>query len=198
MNVALNVASPPTLEARYSPQKAFRLLSGSAAGMVPPAVLILLPIRWSRGNPTFLLYLLLLLLGGCAVVAIRRLVTVGRPVLTITAEGIFDKRIASRIIPWRMVRGISTGEQKSKTGKTIITCVVLTVGEADEGQLALTRWTRLTRGLNHRLGADGLVIRLEGLDVDYDQVFTAITTHVEAARKAWSSVGACALGVTKF
>jgi hypothetical protein len=145
--------------------------------------LILLPIRWSRGDPTFLFYFLLLILGGCVVVAIRRLVTQGRPVLTITAEGIFDKRIASRIIPWGMVHGSSTWEQKSKSGKTITKCVVLTLGEANEGQLALTRWTRLTRGLNERLGADGLVIHVEGLDVDYDQVFTAITTHVEAARK---------------
>ena len=118
------------------------------------------------------------------VVAIWRLVTSDHPVLTITAEGIFDKRVAARIIPWKMVRSISTWEQKSKRGNTITKCVVLAVDEADEGQLALTRYTRLTRGLNRRLGADGLVIRSEGLDADYDQMLKAITMHVEASRKA--------------
>jgi hypothetical protein len=180
----LKVISAPILEARYSSRKAFRLLTGCAASMVPPVVLILLPIRWVRGDPTFLFYFLLLLLGGCVVVAIRRLVTASHPVLTITAEGIFDKRVAARIIPWKMVRGISTWEQKSKSGNTATKCVVLAVDEADEGQLALTPYTRLTRGLNRRLGADGLVIRPEGLDVDYDQVLKAATMHVEVARKA--------------
>lgn len=108
----------------------------------------------------------------------------GHPVLKITAEGIFDKRVAAQIIPWKMVRGISTSEQKSKSGNTIPKSVVLAIDESDEGQLALTRFTRLTRGLNRRLGADGLVIRSEGLDADYDQVLKAATMHIEAARKA--------------
>jgi hypothetical protein len=184
MDMPLKVVSAPILEARYSPRKAFRLLTGCAASMVPTAVLILLPIRWVRGNPTFLFYFLLLLLGGCVAFASWRLVTSGHPVLTITAEGIFDKRVAARIIPWKMVRGISTWEQKSKSGNTITKCVVLAVDEADQGQLALTGYTRLTRGLNRRLGADGLVIRPESLDADYDQVLKAATMHVEAARKA--------------
>lgn len=79
MDIHMKVISAPILEARYSPRKAFRLLTGCAASMVPPAVLILLPIRWVRWNPTFLFYFLLLLLGGYVVVAIWRLVTSDHP-----------------------------------------------------------------------------------------------------------------------
>jgi hypothetical protein len=96
--------------------------------------------------------------------------------VTITPEGILDKRVAARIIPWAAVRKVSVWEmQRQKV-------IVLDVPTDVEGSIQMTRMARFTRGPNKSLGADGLCLTAAGLKISHEKLLEAVLAHVEAAR----------------
>src|SRR5262249_47319830 len=99
--------------------------------------------------------------GLCTGIALFRLFTVRAAVVTMTAEGIRDTRIAPEFIPWTAVRGIFTWQfQLQKV-------MVLVVDPAVEARLTLTRMARWSRGPNRALGAGGLCITAQGLKINF-------------------------------
>ena len=114
--------------------------------------------------------------GLCTIIAAWRLITAGGPVVTITPAGIRDTRVAAELIPWRAVGRISTWEyQRQKI-------MVLAVDPAVERTLTLTAIARWSRGVNARLGADGLCIAATGLRIKYEALFDIACAY--AARAA--------------
>lgn len=102
------------------------------------------------------------------------------PVLTISAEGIRDLRIAPETIPWRAIRKIYTWEY---SGQRIL---VLDVDPETERTLHLSFIARWTRGANRKLGADGLCIAAHGLKIDYDEMFNLVQQHL---LRGWAKPG---------
>ena len=89
-------------------------------------------------------------------------------VLTISPEGIRDRRIAPDTIPWSAIRRIFTWE---RSGQRIL---VLDVDPAVERTLHLSRIARWTRGANRKLGANGLCVATHGLEIGYDELFELV------------------------
>jgi len=100
----------------------------------------------------------------------------GGAVLTISPEGIRDRRIAPETIPWSAIRRIFTWEY---SGQRIL---VLDVDPAVERTLHLSRIARWTRRANRKLGADGLCVATHGLKIKYDELFELVRRHVLQAR----------------
>jgi hypothetical protein len=98
------------------------------------------------------------------VLILWRLFTVRGPVVTVTAEGIRDIRVAAEFIPWRAITDISTWRSR---GKKVI---ILAVDPVVENRLTLTRMARWSRGPNRLLGIDGLCIVAVGLDTSLDEL----------------------------
>ena len=99
------------------------------------------------------------------------------PVITITQEGIRDRRVAAELIPWSAVRGIKIWEYRGQR------VMVFAVDPTVETGLDLTRTVRWTRDANRSLGADGLCVTAQGLKIGFDDL---LETTVAYAR-AWQS-----------
>ncbi len=111
--------------------------------------------------------------GLCTLVALYRLLTSGRTLVTITPTAITDTRLAAREIPWTAVEDIGTWVYR---GQKVI---VLQVSEAIENGLDLTRLARMTRRANAALGADGLCITAQGLNINFQTLYEMIVGHLE-------------------
>lgn len=94
------------------------------------------------------------------------------PVLTISPEGIRDRRIAPETIPWSAIRDVFTWEY---SGQRIL---VLDVDPALERTMHLSRMVRWTRGANRKLGADGLCVATHGLKITHDELFELVRQHL--------------------
>jgi len=120
----------------------------------------------------------LLFFGWCTAVSLRRLLTAGRTVVTITPEGIKDIRIPIDFVPWRGVRDISTGQ--IGWGRFI----VLAVEPSVEARLALAPIAKWSLGLSRMLGTDGLCVAAIGLKINHDALLKACLAYWRAARGA--------------
>jgi hypothetical protein len=114
--------------------------------------------------------------GLCTCVAVSRLLKSPRTVITISPEGICDRRVAAALIPWSAVTRISTWSYRGRNR-----CVVLALKPGVEARLGLTRVARWTRGANRALGADGLCIMPAGLKVDYDTLLKLCQDYAQQA-----------------
>lgn len=113
--------------------------------------------------------------GVCSFVLLRRF-SAGGPVVTLAPEGIRDQRIATAFVPWTAIRRISTRE---RYGQRVM---VLEIDPIAEAQLPTARAVTWLRFANARLGADGLCVSGQGLDVGYDELLAMTTHYAEAAR----------------
>jgi hypothetical protein len=120
--------------------------------------------------------------AACTVLILWRALTMRGPVVTITHEGIRDRRVAAEVIPWSAVKGINIWEHRGQ--RIMVLAVDLTV----EAGLNLTRTARWTRNANRSLGADGLCVTAQGLKIGFDEL---LETAVAYAR-AWQSGAATA------
>lgn len=114
--------------------------------------------------------------GLCTVLILRRFTTMRGGVVTLAPEGIRDERIAKAFVPWAAIRRIHTWKSY---GQSIM---VLEIDPLVEAKLPLTRAVTWTRSANRRLGADGLCVSAQGLDVSYDRLLAMTTAYAEAAR----------------
>jgi hypothetical protein len=111
----------------------------------------------------------------CTVIWLRRTLSRDGAMLTISSQGICDRRIAAETIPWAAVRRISTW---AFSGQRIL---VLDVDPAVEATLHLSAIAKWSRGANRVLGADGLCVTAHGLKIGYDQLFDLVRQHVPEA-----------------
>jgi len=112
--------------------------------------------------------------GLCAGAILWRFLPYRGAVITISAEGIRDTRVAAALIPWSAVTSISTWQGVSKV-------MVLAIKPGVEDRLGLTRATRWSRRGNRTFGADGLCVAAAGMKIDYD---TLLRTSLDYARQA--------------
>ena len=119
-------------------------------------------------------YIGALFFSAATAIAVYRLLTARKAVLTIAPEGIRDVRVADAFIPWTAIGGLSTW---SMQGQKVL---VLAVDPETEKNLPLTRIARWSRGANRALGADGLCISAAGLGVSYDALLGLAADYLAA------------------
>jgi hypothetical protein len=153
-----------TLMIESSPAELLALtgICALATALATTVALLPGPFSFAKIVGGYLTSLLLSLLTG---VGLWRLVTSGRPVITISPDGFRDTRLIAALIPWSDVTGISTWQSRGQK------FMVLALRPGVEDRLELTSmgllW-RWTRGANRYLGADGLCISAYGVKIDYD------------------------------
>jgi hypothetical protein len=113
--------------------------------------------------------------GLCTFLAIGRLFSSGRPVITISPLGIVDTRVAKQMIPWSSLTAISTWEHQRQKA------IIVSVAPAVEAQLELSTIASLTHRANAALGADGLCITAQGLQIDHDNLHATILAYAQNA-----------------
>jgi hypothetical protein len=118
----------------------------------------------------------LIFFGFCAAVAIWRLIALRGPVVTISPEGLRDRRIAPEVIRWRSIAGISTWQMQRQL------VLIVKVDPAAEARLSLTRVARWMRTANRAHGTDGLVVSAHGLKVGYPTLFYTCRDYWETWR----------------
>ncbi len=106
----------------------------------------------------------------------RRILKASDTVVTLSAEGVRDIRLAERSIPWGAIKDVGVW---SKQGQNVI---VLKVPPQTEEAIGLTRMARWTRTANAKLGADGLCIGATGLKIGHKALFAEIVKRVDAVR----------------
>jgi hypothetical protein len=162
-----------TIEIAGSPMKlVILLIAGIVMTFVSVAIAVPLIADFEAGFVVKLIgYSGAAFFGLCTLIAAARLVRAKGPVVTISADGIRDTRVAAETIPWRAVRGISTWDLQGQK------VMVLAVDPAVDRTLTLTRIARWTRGANRALGADGLCVSATGIKIDYDTLYAASVAY---------------------
>jgi hypothetical protein len=105
--------------------------------------------------------------GLCAALVVQQVLTLRGPVVVIDRRGILDRRVSDEMIPWDKVQAISTwSHQNNKT-------MILKLDADFDAAFPTKRITRMTRGINAKLGADGIAINPSGLMLSYDKLLAA-------------------------
>jgi len=116
-----------------------------------------------------------LVFGACTLLAIWKALTTHGPVVTLTREGIRDRRIATDLIPWSAVKDITIWKHHRQR------FMVLAVDPAVEAGLNLTRTARWTRNANRSLGADGLCLGTNDLKIGFDEMLATTMAFAQAS-----------------
>jgi hypothetical protein len=149
------------------------IMTGGAAAV---AFLDLSDMR--RGDfVKFIAYFGVPFFGLCTLIGIKRLFSAGTPVVTISPAGIVDTRVAKTLIPRQAVERISTW---AHAGQKVM---VLAVTPAAEEKLQLTTIAKWSRAANAKLGADGLCVTAQGLQISYDTLYATSVAYAEAAHR---------------
>jgi len=119
--------------------------------------------------------LCVLFFGGISVFALVSIAkSGGGPVLVIDDEGLFDRRIGPRPIPWSEIRGA-----EKRTGPTLpslfLTFIELDVAEPDRFRRSSSK---VADRLNKLYGFKPLVLSTAVLDHGIDEVLAAIRSHL--------------------
>jgi hypothetical protein len=114
--------------------------------------------------------------GASMLIGLSRLFTASKAILTLLPDGLLDTRVAEKPIPWAAMEDIGVW---SSHGQKII---VIAVPPEVEAGLGLRRMVQMTRGVNAKLGADGLCIASTGLKISHDELLGEIIARADAAR----------------
>jgi hypothetical protein len=164
-----------TLEIQGSPAKLVGLLFLGVLMTAASAYAALGGIARPGSYIEFIAWVGVVFFGAILALIVYRMFNAKDVLVTITPEGILDKRVAARIIPWAAVRKVSVWElQRQKV-------IVLDVAPEVEGSIQMSRMARFTRGPNKSLGADGLCVTAAGLKISHDKLLEAVLAHVDAA-----------------
>jgi hypothetical protein len=119
-----------------------------------------------------------LLVGGVALLLfvpgvgyMGRLAAQRRPVLEIGPDGILDRRLSPKILPWSAVRGVGLGQVSRQE------FVTLDLAPGAEQQYFTGRRGRLTYEISQRTGFPGLHLTLVGLQCTADELYEAVRRH---------------------
>jgi len=167
-----------TIEIRHSHWRMASLLFGALSlAMIGGAM----GLRFMSGVKPgsfiqFMGYAALIVFGIASAIILRQWIGSSGAVVTLTATGIRDTRVAAEEIPWSAITNLAMWQQgRQKT-------LVLSVDPKVEEGLTLTRIARWTRGPNKSLGVDGLCVVATGLNVSFDMLAQLIAAHVQRAR----------------
>lgn len=114
--------------------------------------------------------------GLCVLLLVGRFLNRRGGIVTLGPQGLRDIRIAPGFVPWAAIEDISTW------GGGMNGVIVLRVRPETERALRLTPMARWTRGLNAKLGADGLCVAAAGLKADYATLLAATHAYWAAHR----------------
>ena len=114
--------------------------------------------------------------GFCVLLFVGRFLNRRGGIVTLGPQGLRDIRIAPGFVPWAAIEEISTW------GGGMNAVMVLKVRPETERALRLTPMARWTRGLNAKLGADGLCVAAAGLKADYATLLAATHAYWAAYR----------------
>jgi hypothetical protein len=118
----------------------------------------------------FIGWVSMLFFGACGILWIIQTIRYRGAVIVIDGEGILDRRVSDRAIPWTEVDSVSIWSMDAQR------CIILKLDEAFDRGFATKAITRLTRGANRKLGADGITINPAGLEIGFDALLDAIIT----------------------
>jgi hypothetical protein len=167
-----------TVEIGYSPATMIMLAVGSVVMAAATGLIAFGVVPDRRGGPgsfhEFLAYVGLVLFSLAAALVLWRLVTTRGPVVTLTATGIRDVRIAADEIAWSAIHAIGEGQIHRQQ------FLVLAVDPAVEAQLRLTRSARWGTAASRARGIDGLYISAIGLKTDHQSL--RLMCHDRVAR----------------
>lgn len=162
------------------PYSLFGSIKTLTAGLVMAIVSGLIAFRVFPDVPTggfveFAGWTGVVLFGGGTLYAIWRMVNTKGPVVTLTATGLTDIRLAAQEIPWTQILTMATWQFKGTN------TLVLGVDPAFEASLDLTRMARWSRAGNARMGADGLCVTTAGLDIDHNELARLCAERIRTA-----------------
>lgn len=116
--------------------------------------------------------------GLCTIAMLSQFFRSSGPVIVLSPEGFYDRRLAPQTIPWPAIQRVGTwtfNRQKVLT---------FDIDPEFERTLDLRRMVRATRAANSRLGVDGLASTAVGLSCSYDELLTWVSTYARAHRSA--------------
>ena len=106
-----------------------------------------------------------------------------RPIVEIGPDGILDRRLSARRIPWRAVHGVGrTGVQRQQ-----FVTLHLAPGAAEE--LLTGTVNRVAHRLNQRAGFRGVHLGTVGLRGTADEMYEAVLRHRRCGRRPPSANG---------
>ena len=114
-----------------------------------------------------------LFFGFCTFVWLRRLIDWRAPI-TISPDGICDRRIAAETIPWSAVRKLWTHYVYTEPA------LILAIDPIVERSLHLTPRARINRIWDRAFGLDGLWMSHRGLKISFDDLQSLIERHVRS------------------
>jgi len=166
------------IEIEASPGKMFGLavlglLATALSGVI---ALHILPNIPPGSFAEFIGYAGTVFFGAATATLLWRAFTMRGPVVTITREGIRDIRIAAELIPWSAINDIAIWGYRGQRA------MVLAVDPAVESGLTLTRVARWTRSANRALGADGLCVFAQELNIGFDELLSTSLAYSRAWR----------------
>ena len=161
---------------RQKPGKMALLLLGCLAFIVI-GVITGRHLEQSGDSRAWEAYLSVAVFALLAVGVVWRTITQRGTVVTLSPDGISDRRLASKMIPWQVIEDVFTWTERGQR------VMVLQVAPEVESGLGLTRIAKMTRKANAALGADGLCITATGLDVRYDDLLAMTIAYLVDARE---------------
>jgi hypothetical protein len=94
-----------------------------------------------------------------------------RPVLEIGPDGVLDRRLSPRVLPWSAVRGVG----RTRVRRQEFVTLDLIPG-AEQGYFT-GRTNRLVHWINQRAGFRGLHLNTVGLRCTADELYEAVWRH---------------------
>ena len=164
---------------RHTPGKMALLLLGCLAFVVI-GLITGRSLDQSGDSRAWKAYLSAVFFGLLAIGVLWRTIAQRGTIVTLSPDGISDKRLASKTIPWDVVEDVFIWTNRGQR------VMVLQVAPEVEGTLGLTRIAKMTRKTNAALGADGLCVTATGLDVRHDDLLAMTIAYLIDARETRS------------
>ena len=99
--------------------------------------------------------------GLGAILIFTQLFKMKDAVISMSPEGLFDRRISADTIPWAVVQSLGTFDVMGTE------MLVVSVDPEFENNMNLSRSARMSRKANANLGADGLVVTTQGTKIKH-------------------------------
>lgn len=119
----------------------------------------------------------LIFFGATTIAWARRGILARDMALTMDRSGLHDPRVARLPIPWVEIEDAHTWSVNQQH------ILLLKLPPETEAAIGMTWIARNTRGMNARLGGDGLCITAAGLRISYPELVDAVINRVMAARQ---------------
>ncbi|MGL4323997.1 MAG: STM3941 family protein [Beijerinckiaceae bacterium] len=129
--------------------------------------------RQSAESVRFWGYVSMAFFGPVALIGLWRMVTQRGTVITLAPEGLHDRRVTKSFVPWHAIDSIVTWQHARQR------IMVLKVKRSEEEKLQLTPIAGMSRGVNAKLGADGLSITAQGTQISHDNLMAATIAYAE-------------------